>query len=433
MRALRLERNLTQEQLAEQIGTTKVNVSRWERGEIVPGLYYRQKLCELFEKSPYELGFLAEDEPLTSENISGNNGDLQMKITSSPSSIIGPPGPPRVDAVQRFSQSSYSWAKKRYRLVLIGIMAIVIVGRGLISLNNRPTSSLHAGSLLYTLHIPQAADDVEWSQDASHLVCVIENQSAQLIATGKGAYLPTTTIRAYNVATWSPDSTRIASANKDRTVRIWSSRDGSQLTQYDGPTETVSGLAWSPDGKYLAAGDGAGVLWIWDVQTNKLVYSAHIHADRIWWVAWSPDGKRIATASVDKTVQIWDMNSQTIILTLIGHTNEVFEVMWSPDGKYLASSSKDTTVRVWDAVSGKTINTYYGHTDQVMAAVWSPDGSRIASSSFDGTVQIWDAITGQTIFTYKGHSGRVFAVSWSRDHRIASGSQDGTLQVWQAP
>ena len=59
---LREQRELkgwTQEQLAEQVGVSAVTVSRWESG-ILPGLYHRSKLCELFGKSPQELGFMRE-------------------------------------------------------------------------------------------------------------------------------------------------------------------------------------------------------------------------------------------------------------------------------------------------------------------------------------------------------------------------------------
>jgi transcriptional regulator with XRE-family HTH domain/tetratricopeptide (TPR) repeat protein len=49
-------RNWSQEEVAEQIGTTFVTVSRWERGITVPSRYHRTKLCTLFGKSAEELG-----------------------------------------------------------------------------------------------------------------------------------------------------------------------------------------------------------------------------------------------------------------------------------------------------------------------------------------------------------------------------------------
>ncbi|HLH61664.1 MAG TPA: helix-turn-helix domain-containing protein [Ktedonobacteraceae bacterium] len=53
----RLEKGWTQAQLAEEVGTTFETVSRWERGIVIPGLYYRQKLCRVFNKTATELGF----------------------------------------------------------------------------------------------------------------------------------------------------------------------------------------------------------------------------------------------------------------------------------------------------------------------------------------------------------------------------------------
>jgi transcriptional regulator with XRE-family HTH domain len=50
----------SQQEVADQIGTTPVNVSRWERGLTSPSPYFRHKLCELFGKSPQELGLLEE-------------------------------------------------------------------------------------------------------------------------------------------------------------------------------------------------------------------------------------------------------------------------------------------------------------------------------------------------------------------------------------
>src|SRR5947209_15688307 len=51
----RIERNWSQQDVADRIGTTHLNVSRWERGLTKPGPYFRSKLCSLFGKSEYEL------------------------------------------------------------------------------------------------------------------------------------------------------------------------------------------------------------------------------------------------------------------------------------------------------------------------------------------------------------------------------------------
>ncbi len=53
-------RGWTQEEVAEKIGTTAVSVSRWENGVYTPDIYYRNKLCKLYQKNPQQLGFVSE-------------------------------------------------------------------------------------------------------------------------------------------------------------------------------------------------------------------------------------------------------------------------------------------------------------------------------------------------------------------------------------
>src|SRR5436309_10999652 len=70
---LKQERELrawTQSEVAERIGTTQINVSRWENGITVPSPYYRQRLGELFGKSIQELGLIPE----SSEEVSTSLG-----------------------------------------------------------------------------------------------------------------------------------------------------------------------------------------------------------------------------------------------------------------------------------------------------------------------------------------------------------------------
>lgn len=54
----RLQRQWSQQEVADYIGATANTVSRWELGVVTPGPYFRAKLSELFGKSAQELGFI---------------------------------------------------------------------------------------------------------------------------------------------------------------------------------------------------------------------------------------------------------------------------------------------------------------------------------------------------------------------------------------
>ena len=58
LRAAREGRGWSQQKLAEQIGTTSVNISRWENGSNFPSAYFRQKLSKIFGKTLTELGLV---------------------------------------------------------------------------------------------------------------------------------------------------------------------------------------------------------------------------------------------------------------------------------------------------------------------------------------------------------------------------------------
>ncbi|HEU5380415.1 MAG TPA: helix-turn-helix transcriptional regulator [Ktedonobacteraceae bacterium] len=51
----RKSRGWSQQELADALGTTQHNVSRWEAGLTTPGPYFRTKLCELFGMPIQEL------------------------------------------------------------------------------------------------------------------------------------------------------------------------------------------------------------------------------------------------------------------------------------------------------------------------------------------------------------------------------------------
>ncbi len=60
LRDERIRHDWSQQDLADNVDTTPNNIGRWERGETVPGPYFRQQLCEVFGKSSSELGLIVE-------------------------------------------------------------------------------------------------------------------------------------------------------------------------------------------------------------------------------------------------------------------------------------------------------------------------------------------------------------------------------------
>lgn len=65
----RNQRNWSQQELADQIGTTFTNISRWERGIATPGPFFRTRLCKLFDKKIEDLGLCTRSPQISMPKI----------------------------------------------------------------------------------------------------------------------------------------------------------------------------------------------------------------------------------------------------------------------------------------------------------------------------------------------------------------------------
>jgi WD40 repeat protein len=217
---------------------------------------------------------------------------------------------------------------------------------------------------------------------------------------------------------FSPDGKRLASAGRDWTVRVWDAVTGKALHTLEGHADTVEQVCFSPDGKHLASASDDHTIRLWDAATGKEERTISGHEEDVNVICFSPDGKRLASASDDDTVRVWDLQSEPEARSLVGHTDEVSRVCFSPDGKLLASAGDDPVVRLWNLATGKEEHTLNGHTDIVRGLCFSPDGKRLASASRDKSVKLWDVLMGKEERTFAGSPSGVGPVCFSPDGKL---------------
>jgi WD40 repeat protein len=111
-------------------------------------------------------------------------------------------------------------------------------------------------------------------------------------------------------------------------------------------------VAFSPDGQRLATAGRDRTVKVWDAATGQEARTLQGHTGAVTSVAFSPDGKRLASAGQDQTVKVWDAATGQEVLTLQGHGTVVASVAFSPDGHWLAAEGASSRGRRESYASG---------------------------------------------------------------------------------
>ncbi|HHP7229950.1 MAG TPA: AAA-like domain-containing protein [Xenococcaceae cyanobacterium] len=218
----------------------------------------------------------------------------------------------------------------------------------------------------------------------------------------------------------NPQDNTIASASRDRTVKLWN-QDGKLVATLQ-HSEPVTSVAIQDN--QIVTGSENGKIAIW--QQGKLIQTLTGHTAAVEAVTITPDNK-IISASEDKTLKIWQGGK--LIRTLTGHTDGVRAVTTTADGQKIISGSRDQTLKIWNS-NGTEIATLRGHLAPVYGVAVNPSNHQIVSASGDQTLKIWDS-NGTEITTLRGHTNRVWDVAYTPDGYIASASWDKTVRLWQ--
>ena len=267
----------------------------------------------------------------------------------------------------------------------------------------------------------------------------------------------------------NPECSRLLSASKDNSLRVWDVRSSTCLAILNGHSAAVTRAIWGGLGLAYSASQDRTIK-VWDMTDFRLIRDLRGHAHWVNQLACSTDfvlrtgpydplqteettdidvqkatavakyekalgrTERVVSCSDDFTLFLWTPAiSETSVARMTGHQQQVTTVAYSPDGHFIVSASFDKSLRLWDGFTGAFLTTLRSHVGEVYQVCWSPDGRMLVSGSKDSTLKVWGMRSKKTLKDLPGHADQVYAVDWSPDGlKVASGGRDRILNIWRS-
>ncbi len=263
---------------------------------------------------------------------------------------------------------------------------------------------------------------------------------------------------------FSPDSTRLITASRDRTMRLWDVNTGTEQKNLPTPDDAINphvaaaqilkyleqgilpkerdnvhSVKFSKDGSQLISMSNDGSLHLWDVDTGRYLLSSALgeHTDWVSTLAFSADSKYlVSNNALEARARVWNVETftQHSILT---PPQDVIGLSFSSDAKKLVGRVFLSGVHVWDAGTKEHLFALEGvdRMDHYWPLVFSPDGKILASrggaTRLSNIVKFWQTDTGAQLFTLEGHTEAVSEYTFSPNSKVfASGGEDGTIVSW---
>jgi WD40 repeat protein len=283
----------------------------------------------------------------------------------------------------------------------------------------------------------------------------------------------------------NPDSNYVATASKDKSIKLWELESGREIRSFLGHEKTVNNIAFTSDGNYLlsASQDKTVKAWnivtgkelfsittqdfltdctidpkmkffvvggynllggtdsavVYDWQTRKVIASIATDGDsgrgKGVAMAISPDGKWLAFGENNRVVNIYETSTWKHAYTFqftegwCGGCNTF--ITFSPDSKFAYMVSYNGPMKKYDLSNGQLVKVYEIEIPDVTGIAVSHDGTKLARAT-EKDVKVYDPISGKLLATYTApEQAELHRIAFTMDDKnLVMASDNNTAFLW---
>lgn len=218
----------------------------------------------------------------------------------------------------------------------------------------------------------------------------------------------------------SPDSNYVATASRDKSVKLWEVNSGREVRSFLGHELSVTAVAFSSDGKLLATGSNDKTVRLWDVETGKqqtlLNANGHVNA-----IAIDPSSRFVMISGYqtdystrsynwDDSVLVFDLKTKKQIKKLPSDPDRGLgfgvDISVSNDGKWFAMGEDNRKAHVYRTSDWALAYTFEFADKESSCGgcntrvAFSPDNKNFYMASHNGEAKKYSLQNGQLLKTY---------------------------------